>query len=311
MKKILITGANGYIGSYLIEKFDKQEVEIIPLVRKLPPYFRYWKEKYEIIECDITQFDQLKEKIKDINYIIHLAAYNDILTKLHPDKALMVNGIGTRNMLEVAKEIKCELFVYFSTLQVYGKELEGIISVESPINAHNDYALTHYVAEQYCKMYSSNFNMNAIVLRPSNVFGAPMNINVNRWSLVPACFCKSAYETNKIVLKSSGKQMRDFIDLDLILQSVDFLINNYEKGFNIYNITSENIFSINEITKLVQSVAMLELNKNIDLIYESKFPLKSNIFKILNNLLGPVDKEIIEKKIIKEITKIFNLLKNG
>jgi len=311
MKRILITGANGYIGSYLIENFNKQDVEIIPLVRKLPPYYEYWRENYEIIECDITELDQLREKIKDINYIIHLAAFNDVLTKIYPDKALIINGIGTRNILEIAKELECEFFIYFSTLQVYGKELEGIISIESSINTHNDYALTHYVAEQYCRMYCSNFNMNVAILRPSNVFGAPMSVHVSRWSLVPACFCKSVYETNKIVLKSSGKQMRDFIDLDYILKSVEFLIKTYEKGLKIYNITSESIFSINEITKLVQSVAKSELNKNIELIYESEIPLESNKFKALNNLLGPVDEKIIEKKIIKEITKIFKLLKNS
>ena len=87
------------------------------------------------------------------------------------------------------------------------------------------------------------------------------------------------------------------------------MIKNYEKGFNIYNITSESIFSINEITKLVQSVAKSELNVNSELIYESKIPVKSNKFKVLNNLLGPVDKKIIEEKIITEIIKIFKLLK--
>ena len=143
MKRILITGANGYIGSYLIENFNKQDVEIILLVRKLPPHYEYWRENYEIIECDITELDKLRKKIKEINYIIHLAAFNDVLTKIYPDKALIINGIGTRNILEIAKELECEFFIYFSTLQVYGKELEGIISVESSINTHNDDALTH------------------------------------------------------------------------------------------------------------------------------------------------------------------------
>jgi len=310
-KKILVTGANGYIGSYIVENYKSRLFKIIPLVRKLPSYFKKWKEEFNLIECDITNLEQLKKEVPEIDFIIHLAAYNDVLTKIHPEKALLVNAMGTRNILELAKEKGCKNVVYFSTLQVYGKELEGIITPESKIDAHNDYALTHYIAELYCKMFALHFGINVSILRPSNVFGAPVNIKLNRWSLVPLCFCKSAFETSKIILMSSGKQHRDFVDLGQILESIDYLIKNYEGGYKIYNISSESTFSIAEVAKIVHNLALSQLDDNIELIIKGNLPLEANKFKVINNLLAPSNKEVIKEKLIQEITKIFKLLKKG
>lgn len=306
---ILITGASGYIGSYFVKNLDQKLNRIIPLVRKLPSYFKEWKEKFDVIECDITNLDILKEKIPNVDCIIHLAAYNDILTKVNPEKALIVNGIGTRNMLELARENHCQLFIYFSTLQVYGKELTGTISIDSPIKTHDDYALTHYIAELYCKMYSESFNMNIAVVRPSNIFGAPMNKKIDRWSLVPLCFCKSAFEENKIVLRSSGKQNRDFISLEFVLENIDFLLKKFEQGFKIYNISSGVTFSIADIAQLVHTVGSSEIDQNLELIFESDLPLVVNNFEVINNLKGSSKIATLKTQMVEEITKIFNLLK--
>ena len=116
---ILLTGAAGYIGSYLTAYLSKYTSDtIIPLCRKLPDYFENWRSKFELVECDVTNLDDSKERIPEkIDIIIHLAVFNDIDTEEMPEKALIVNGIGTRNMLEFAKERECKLFICFSVLQ--------------------------------------------------------------------------------------------------------------------------------------------------------------------------------------------------
>lgn len=308
--KILITGANGFIGNFLIQNLNSKENKIIPMVRKLPEHFKYWREQFNLIECDITKLNHLLNVIPDIDCIIHLASANEVVCGNSPEEALIINGIGTRNMLTVAKERMCKNFLYFSTLQVYGKELEGTIDINSSIYAHNDYAITHYAAELYCKMFSENFTMNISILRPSNIINAPTDLNINRWTLVPLCFCEEAFNSNKIVLRSSGRQMRDIIDLEIVLESVEFLLKKNEKGFNIFNITSETIFSIANIAEMVQYIMKKELNREVEIIYESNIPSKSNTFRVINNLLGPVKKEIIREKILREISKTIRLLKN-
>jgi UDP-glucose 4-epimerase len=260
--KILLTGATGYIGSYLTEYLSEEASNgVIPLYRKLPDYFRDWRGKFEGVECDVTKLDDLKEKVpEEIDCIIHLAAFNDVLCSRKPEQALIVNGIGTRNMLEVAEEKGCQSFIYFSTLQVYGKDLQGTITLDSPIKCVDDYAFTHCVAEGYCKMLSSLYDLNVSVVRPSNIFGCPVHPKIDRWTLVPATFCLSAYEKNEIRLKSSGKQNRDFVSLDFVSKCIRYLIEENKSGFNIYNLTSEKLFSIIEVAKLVQLSAKSILN---------------------------------------------------
>ena len=203
---ILLTGATGYIGSYMLNYLSKNTpIRIIPLCRKLPSYLSSWRNKFEVIECDVTKLDELKKEVpKDVDVIIHLAALNDVKSSKNPEQALIVNGLGTRNMLEIAKGTNCKNFIYFSVLQVYGRELNGTLTVDSPIKIENDYTFTHYVAEGYCRLYSSVHNLNANIIRLSYSFGCPVSPKVDRWTLIPECFCLTAYKKGEIRLKSSG-----------------------------------------------------------------------------------------------------------
>jgi len=308
--KILLTGATGYIGSYLIEYLSKElSNEIIPLCRKLPDYFRDWIDKFEVVECDVTQLDDLKEKVpEEIDCIIHLAAFNDVCCSQKPDQALIVNGIGTRNMLELIKAKECKSFIYFSTLQVYGKELQGNITVDSPVKCFDDYAFTHYVAEEYCRLFSLRYDLNVSVVRPSNVFGCPIHSKINRWTLIPTSLCLSAYKENRIILNSSGKQNRDFVSLYFVSKCIKYLLEENNSGFNVYNLTSERLFSIIEVAKMVQSCSKLVLNTDISLICKSIYPLNSNQFLVRNNLLAPPNKEELRDELLNEIEKILKLL---
>jgi len=307
---ILITGATGYVGSSLAMYLKKNSSnEIITLCRKLPYYFKDWVDLFKVLEVDVTQLEDLKKKVpKKIDTIIHLAASNNIDTMQNPEKALIINGIGTRNMLEIARERKCKSFIYFSVLQVYGKELQGIITVNSSIKCEDDYSLTHYLAEEYCRMYALRYNINVDVLRLSNIFSCPKHQKIDRWSIVPLCLCMSAYEDNEIRLKSSGKQVRDFVSIYRVIKSIEYLMKEKKRDFNIYNLTSENTFSILEVAKMVQSCAELMLKKRISLICESKYPLDTNQFLAKNNLLGPLKREKVQCELLNEIKKTLILL---
>jgi UDP-glucose 4-epimerase len=308
--KILITGATGYIGSYLVKYLSKDDKNhIIPLCRKLPEHFDDWNDEFQVIEADVTDLNELSGKIQSpIDCLIHLASFNDINTSKFPDQALIVNGVGTRNVLEIARQYKCPNFIYFSTLQVYGKELQGKYTHETPVNCQDDYALTHFIAEEYCRMFSLRYKLNIGILRPSNVFGCPIDHRVNRWTLIPTSLCLSAFKDNKITLRSSGKQNRDFVSLDYVSKSVKHLIENTSIGFKIYNVTSEQLFSVKEIAQMVKSSAKIILNKDVELVFDNDHPLESNDFIVKNNIIAPYSKTIIRNEISMEISQIFDML---
>lgn len=308
--KVLITGAEGYIGSYLTNCLvANPSVEVIALCLKKPAYFDDLANKCEILECDVTKLDELKNKVpKDIDAVVHLAAFNDVETAKRPEKALIVNGMGTRNVLEIAKDAGIKSFIYFSVLQVYGRELSGIFTVDSPINCDSDYAFTHYVAEGYCKMYSQVHNMNTNVVRLAYSFGCPLSTQVDRWTIIPECFCLDAVQKGEIQLKSSGKSVRDFIPLDYVGRSVEHLIKNSKKGFNVYNLSSENVFPVVELAKLVKISAKSVLGRDINLIIGSDSPTKSNNYLAKNNLLGPLKRDEVWKRLSEEIKKTLMML---
>jgi UDP-glucose 4-epimerase len=310
--KILITGASGFVGSYLTNYFASIEnYDVTVLVRKEPSFFNRFKNKIKIIECDILEFNQMKFfLIEKFDSIIHLAAYNDVDTTENPEKALLVNAFGTKNILNIAKELNVDNFIYFSVLQVYGRELEGDYTSDSAVFCDNDYSLNHFVAEEYCKMYSKNYGIKTSVLRLAYAFGCPFDLEVDRWTIVPEAFCISAFNEHKIVIKSSGKVARDFVPLSYVAQSVENLITKPKPGNTIYNLTSEVVISILETAEVVKIAAKEILDIDVKIILETKDPIIGNKYLVKNNILGPLNKESVIEIMKNEMKQIFVKLKN-
>ena len=308
--KVLITGATGYIGSALVEYLDSEtDYDIIAHCRKLPQYLESWRSRFSVVEADIRDKERLLEVLDpDIDAIVHLAAFNDVDTGQSPREALEVNGFGTRTILEIAEELGSQNVIYFSTLKVYGSNLEGTYSVSSPLDCEDDYAVTHAVAERYCQMYSSSHGLTTNVVRPSNVFGAPVHPKIDRWTLVPATFCKSAVEDGEIRLRSSGRQSRDFVSLDYICDAVDRLLKSPGSGYNVYNVTSENTITIWEVAKVVEQAATDVLQKEIELSRKDDQPESSNEFTARNNLLLPPQEDEVFSKLDEECRKMVETL---
>lgn len=310
--KILITGASGFVGSYLTNYFASIEnYEVTILVRKEPNFFYKLKNKIKILKCDILEFKQLKISIiEKFDSIIHLAAYNDVDTLENPEKALLVNAFGTKNILQIAKELNVDNFVYFSVLQVYGRELEGNYTSDSTVLCDNDYSLNHFVAEEYCKMFSKSYEIKTSVIRLAYSFGCPFDLKVDRWSLVPEAFCISAFKDQKIVIKSSGKVTRDFVPLSYVAKCVESLINKPKPGNTIYNLTSEVVISILETAEIVKFAAKEILDIDVEIILESKDPIIGNKYLVKNNILGPLKKDYVIESMKYEMKQIFSKLKN-
>jgi UDP-glucose 4-epimerase len=183
---VLITGATGYIGGALVQYLDAEtNHEITVHCRNLPPHFESWRDRFSVVEADIRDENKLSESLNsDIKAIIHLAAFNNVDTEESSKESLVVNGYGTRTILKLAEIFDVENVIYFSTQKVYGTNLEGTYSVASPLDCQDDYAVTHAVAERYCQMFASSRDLTVNVVRPSNVFGAPVNSVIDLYTLL-------------------------------------------------------------------------------------------------------------------------------
>jgi len=263
---ILMSGGSGFIGSFFLKKFMEQEVSVDLISRRKPSNLKDNKSLF--YDFDITKPENLLFK-KKYDTFIHLAGANDIDSK-NPLDALLKSTYGTRNCLELCVKNKIKNFIYFSTLQVYGENNQ--ISEDSEVACINDYAMTHYFAEKYVRMFKKN-GIDFVILRPSNVYGTFESKTVDRWSLVPGCFCKDAKATSKITLMSSGNQKRDFISLEDLFGFTFHLLNNYELLKNeVYNVASGDVYSILELANLVKVRYESIFNNKCDLIIKSKIP---------------------------------------
>jgi UDP-glucose 4-epimerase len=304
---ILITGINGYIGSKLSQLLVSNGHTVNGLVRKNNTISE--RLDVEVFEADIRH-PILLHLQKQYDFIIHLASANDI-DSANPKEAYEVTTLGTKNCLEFSLKNNIKNFIYLSTFQVYG-ELDKDFSETSPKNPLNEYGITHLFAEQYVEMYSRKHTINYLILRPTNIFGAPRFKEIDRWSLVPGCFCKEVFKSNIITLQSSGIQLRDFIDLgDLNLSILKAILNFKDYANTDINVSSGNIYSIIEIAKEVQKQFENNYHKAASIVIKSKLPLTTTSFKINRTRISELNNNFKDKSSLTEaINNTFDILVN-
>lgn len=274
--RFLVTGANGFIGSYLCRYLLLQGHEVVALSRTFSPGIRQQLQGASFIEADILH-EQVITMEAHADCIIHLAASNDIVSRSLV-KGTELSVAGTVNMLKLANYNHIPKFIFYSTLQVYGTELSGNYDEHTPVKPENDYAMNHLFAEQYVEMYSRKFGLNTLVVRPSNIYGSFLTATTNRWTLVPGCFCKEAIENGTITLLSSGKQLRNFISLEQLSYATAQAAAHMHQRFDVLNLVSDNYQRIVDVAHLTEHILQKDFELPVSLNIKSTLPDTSNAF---------------------------------
>lgn len=223
--KVFITGPSGYLGGRLVQALAAEPRYHLRLGTRQPLAVRpAWPREAEIVPLNLLSDDNLHSACRGVRFVIHLAAINEIESLANPAEALRINGLGSLQLLEAAKRAGVERFIYFSTAHVYGAPLAGMITEENLPRPHHPYAITHKVAEDFVLAAHDQKDIQGLVLRLSNGFGAPAAADVNRWTLIVNDLCRQAVMNGKLVLKSSGLQWRDFITLSDVTRAVQHFL---------------------------------------------------------------------------------------
>ena len=212
---VLITGGLGFVGGRLARYIaGHTDLNLRLTTRRLGAPRPVWLKNGTVTQLDLHTGDGLEAACVGVKHIIHLAAMNEVESVENPEKAFIINSLGTLRLLGAAERAGVERFIYFSTAHVYGAPLAGrITELTLPRPAH-PYAITHKAAEDFVLASHDRRRITGIVLRLSNGFGAPDDQSVNRWMLLVADLCRQAVTTGRLVLRSSGLQQRDFITLE-------------------------------------------------------------------------------------------------
>ena len=240
MTKIFVTGSRGFIGTQLIKQLKNFEVITDSINSK---------------KIDLKKMDELIQ-IESSDIVIHLAAktqkgrsWNEYFDN---------NVIGTQNILEYCIQKKVKKIIFLSSY-VYGNPKYLPIDENHPISPHNDYTKSKFIAEQLCKKYAKEFNLNVVILRPFNIFGETLDEGFLISNLI------NSLNNNKIVTITNELSKRDFLfiqDLiDLILKIIE-----YDFKFEIFNVGSGKSYSFKQIVEMIEKISnkKLKLEFNYD-----------------------------------------------
>lgn len=267
-KRILITGATGLIGSYIVDtlmyanKLLNINVQVFALGRskeRLEKRFEYYKgnSNLECLEHDINEPVQKDYKL---DFIIHAAgnAYPAAFAN-DPVGTIMSNVNGTSNLLEYTRTYNVERFLFISSGEVYGQCEEHIKAFDEKNMGYVDtmewrscYPLAKRMAENQCVAYNKQFNCNVVIARPCHTYGPNVTTADNRAS---AQFIRNVILGEDIILKSAGKQMRSYCYITDCVSAILTVLLNGEVA-NAYNIANRNsTLTVRQYAELVAKIA--------------------------------------------------------
>ncbi len=177
-KKVLVTGAGGFIGSHLTERLVKLGADVRALIHYNSLGSWGWlshsvlHEKMEIISGDICDCDSVFNALKDREMVFHLAALIAIPYSYHaPASYVRTNIEGTLNVLQSARSIGLERVVHTSTSEVYGTARYAPIDESHPLQGQSPYSASKIGADKIAESFYLSFETPVVTIRPFNTFG--------------------------------------------------------------------------------------------------------------------------------------------
>jgi NAD dependent epimerase/dehydratase len=267
MKKILITGSDGFIGSHLTEKLVKCGYEVTAYVYYNS--FNYWGwledidkrvlNNIKIISGDIRDFQSVYNASKKIDCIINLAALIGIpYSYSSPESYIHTNIIGTSNVLNAGIRNNVSKIIHTSTSEVYGTPKNLPIKEIASLNAQSPYAATKIAADQLALSYNKSFETPVTILRPFNTFGPRQSAR----AIIPNII--SQLLTGSKVKIGNLKPTREYNYIEDTVNAFRLAIDNKKIIGDVLNIGNGFNISVKELGTQISNILNKEIKFDID-----------------------------------------------
>jgi nucleoside-diphosphate-sugar epimerase len=229
MHKLLITGANGFIGSLLRKQLPKEVYSVTALTRK---------------DGDINQ-SATWQSVPTCDVVIHLASQTFVPDSWNnPAKFIETSSIGTLQTLEYCRKTGAAI-IYISSY-LYGNPAVLPIPESAPLFTPNPYALSKKTAEDFCRFYHDCFQVPVTILRPFNLYGEGQNTSFLIPMLIDQALNKQAFYVKDLLPKRDYLHISDFINA--LIACIPL------RGFHLFNVGSGTSYSVEEIIGLLQKI---------------------------------------------------------
>lgn len=294
--KVLVTGGAGFVGSHVAEFYARngEEVKVIDNLSRAETLakadkskhtifynWNYLKQNYANIiltKADIRNTQQIEKAASDVDFIVHTAAQVAVTTSItDPLTDFEINALGTLNVLEAARKSRNDpAVVYCSTNKVYGENVNEIPTIEretrytfsdekfkkgipetfpTDLCAHTPYGCSKIAGDFYTQDYSKSYGLNTCVFRMSCIYGDRQFGNEDQGWV--AHFAISTLQNKKLIIYGDGKQVRDVLFVDDLVEAFDMFFKRRKKtSGDVFNIGGgpENTLSLLELLSLLHEV---------------------------------------------------------
>lgn len=249
MKKILVTGGAGFIGSHLCEGLLARGYAVRVLDSLVYGQREWVPAPCEFIEGDIRDMDACTRSAAGMDAVLHCAA----MSRSGPSQAQIevctgANITGTQNMLLAARDAGVKRFIYSGSSTYYGNRPPPHRE-DDPADILNIYGLTKRVGEQYTLLFDQDFNLPALVLRYFNVYG-PRQPQTGAYALVLGIFLRRAAEGKVLEIHGDGSQRRDFVHVRDVVAANIAALESAARGM-VFNVGSGTSLSVKELADMI------------------------------------------------------------
>lgn len=254
MRKILITGGAGFIGSHITEQVcrDYPDAQVVVLDKMTYAADIHYildlltNDRIELVVADICDYEVCLQQIQGCDLVIHAAAESHVDRSFHSSILFTrTNTLGTHTVLEAARIAKVPRIIHISTDEVYGEVIEGERDERGELNPTNPYSASKAAAEMIVTGYRHSFRLPIITVRANNIFG----IRQYPEKLIPRSIL-SILQDKKVPLHGDGHNVRHFLSARDFAEAVVLLARSGKLN-EVYNIGSPDELSNRQVVAMV------------------------------------------------------------
>jgi dTDP-glucose 4,6-dehydratase len=212
-KKVLVTGAEGFIGSHLTEASVKNGAKVTALVKNnfqenvgfIEEFEPEVRNKLKIVFSDVNDYNAVAEAVKGQEIVFHLAAEISVpYSYVNPRTFVQTNIIGTFNMLMASRELGVKKLLHMSTSEVYGTPDSVPITEENKLKGQSPYSASKIAAEKLAESFYSSYDLPVVVVRAFNTYGPRQSAR----AVIPTLITQALFRDK--IFMGNDKPTRDF-----------------------------------------------------------------------------------------------------
>jgi len=263
MSKVFVTGGAGFIGSHIVDSLISKNYEVVVYdnfsTGSNDNLKHISSDKLSIVKGDILDYSHLNNSMRGCDFVSHQAAQLEIfLAYDEPEKDLMINTIGTLNVLKAAKNNGVRKVINASSACVYGQTNKASSENDIP-NPNWDYGVSKLAAEKYAQIFNDYKGLIVISLRYGIVYGE------REWfRRVLPIFLKRVIKNEPLVVFGSGEQIRDFIYVGDVVEFHNKCLEDDRANGHTFNVGTGRPTTIKELAEICVKLS----EDNLKIIYE-------------------------------------------